>query len=456
MSLAGIFDRVIVIGTMVILCVLLAFAAFTFERSSQMDVSRSNEVVFASSRLINNFDALRFAAKQATLKDPALSTEDLSNRFIITHTRVQNFKKGEMQDETDPAIQKYIGQLDVVLKKISNTIEDPNCDNVCRGKIILSETQRAKRIVIKLRGRGLVLDSQMRRSVDEFNASTISRIFIGSIAFMAFTGVLAVYMTHKNHALRAQQIQLTESQHRLVEVGRYRAQFLAGMSHEFRTPLNAIKGFAQLITMLKADMPREKLLEYINDIEKSANDLEDTTNSILDLSKVDAGAFDLYEREVDLVEVIEDVKKQFGVSSNSKRLVLETPPNLTAYCDPTAIKRCVQNIVSNALKFSPDDTQIKIALKDFPQGIKIAVTDQGCGIPEEDIESVWKVYSRSSYTRVSDKQGSGLGLPIIKALIEAHGGTVKLESTVGVGTTVIVTLPPSRKLATKSALKDVA
>ncbi len=456
MSLAGIFDRVIVIGTMVSLCVLLAFAAFTFERSSQMDVSRSNEIVFASSRLINNFDALRFAAKQASLKDPTLSAEDLSNRFIITHTRVQNFKKGEMQDETDPVIQKYIGQLDVVLEKISQTIKDPSCDNVCRGEILLSETQRAKRIVIKLRGRGLVLDSKMRRSVDEFNAATISRIFIGSIAFMAFTGLLAVYMTHKNHVLRVQQIQLTESQHRLVEVGRYRAQFLAGMSHEFRTPLNAIKGFAQLITILKADMPREKLLEYITDIEKSANDLENTTNSILDLSKVDAGAFDLYEREVDLVELIEDVKKQFGVSSNSKRLVLETPLTVSAYCDPNAIKRCVQNIVSNALKFSPDDTQIKIALKDFPQGIKITVTDQGCGIPKEDIESVWKVYSRSSYTRVSDKQGSGLGLPIIKALIEAHGGTAKLESTVKVGTTVTLTLPPSRKYPAKKTLQNVA
>ena len=444
MSLESTFDRLLAVGSIIILCILLGFGAFTSNRTAQMDVSRSNELVFVSSRIMNNIDALRFVAVQAALEDPALTEEDFQRRYRITRARFDVFKNGELHAITDPAIQKYVGRLDKILTQISKTMADESCGTVCRGERLLVLTKRAKRIIAKLQGRGLIVDGRMRRAVDEFNQSTISRIFGSSLAFTAFAGILAFYMSQKNGALRAQKIELTESQHRLAEVGRYRGQFLAGMSHEFRTPLNAIKGFSQLILMLKGDMPRDKLLEYITDIEKSASDLEKMTNTILDLSKIDAGTFDLYEKNIDLVSVLKDVKKQFDVNMPGQTLVLNLPNKLWVYCDPSAIKRCVQNLVSNALKFSPEDSSITIAMSSSEDGIKIQITDQGCGIPEDDLDSVWQVYSRSSYTRDSDKQGTGLGLPIIKALIESHGGYAKLSSEVGVGTVVTLTLPAHR------------
>lgn len=443
-SLESTFDRLLAVGSIIILCILLGFGAFTSNRSAQMDVSRSNELVFVSSRIMNNIDALRFVAKQAALQDPELSVQDFNRRYRVTRARFQVFKKGELHAIADPAIQKYVGQLDKIIERMSTTMKDESCGTVCRGEALLVQTGLAKRVVAKLQGRGLIVDGRMRRAVDEFNASTISRIFASSLAFTAFACILAFCMAQKNGALRAQKLELTESQHRLTEVGRYRGQFLAGMSHEFRTPLNAIKGFSQLILMLKAEMPREKLLEYMVDIEKSASDLEEITNTILDLSKIDAGTFDLYEKNVDLVSVLKDAKKQFEVGLHGQRLVLDLPNTLTAYCDPSAIKRSVQNLISNALKFSAEESRITIAMSASKDGVEIKVADQGCGIPEEELDSVWKVYSRSSYTRGSDKQGSGLGLPIIKALIEAHGGQAELQSKVGEGTVVTLTLPAHR------------
>ena len=450
------FDRLLAFGSIIILSLLLGFGAFTSSRSAQMDVSRSNELVFVSSRIMNNIDALRFVAKQAALNDPALAEGDLLRRYLVTRSRIGIFNKGELHEISDPAIQKYIGQLAGILNNISTVMNDAQCDSACRGERLLKETHLAKRVVAKLQGRGLIVDGRMRRTVDEFNASTISRIFASSLAFTAFACILAFYMAQKNGALRAQKMQLTESQRRLVEVGRYRGQFLAGMSHEFRTPLNAIKGFSQLILMLKADMPREKLLEYLSDIEKSAVDLETMTNSILDLSKIDAGKFDLFEETTELVNVLNDVKKQFGVGLPLRRLKFDLPESMNVYCDPAAIKRCVQNLVSNALKFSADDTRVIVAASISPEGLQIKVTDQGCGIPQDDLDSVWKVYSRSSYTRGSDKQGTGLGLPIIKALIDSHGGTATLRSEVGVGTVVTLTLPKHRLRNRNSDIKLAA
>jgi len=442
--LEGTFERLLIFGSILILGALLTFGTITANRTAQMDVSSSNELVYESSRAMNSVDAIRFVANQAVLGDPELSEKELDTRVAILRTRLQNFENGIVRGIDDAQVQKHIRKLSEIMKRIDVIMLRADCDSACRGNAFLEEGRLAKRELAKLQGRGLIVDGQMRRAVDELNASTIRRIFASSLAFMAFAGLVVMVVALKNRELQKQKTQLTESQKRLVEVGLYRAQFLAGMSHEFRTPLNAIKGFSQFILMVKGEMPREKLLEYITDIEKSAIDLEETTNSVLDLSKIDAGTLDLYEKTVDLVEIVEDVRKQLGIGKGSSRIVLKTPATLPLLCDPTAIKRCVQNLISNALKFSPDDTSVTVSVRKLSKGVQIQVTDRGSGIPDSDLQTVWNVYSRSSYTRHSDKQGSGLGLPIVKALIQEHGGQAILESQIGVGTVVTLTLPTSR------------
>ena len=454
MALEGTFERLLVFGSILILCALLVFGITTAHRSAEMDVASSNELVFASSRGMNTIDAIRFAAKRAELGDPTLSETALAERLDIARSRLQNFQQGELHKIDDDKILKHVGKLDAIFERIDAIMNDPNCNQSCQGTKLLEETRLAKRAFAKVQARGLIVDGKMRRAVNKLNASTIQRIFTGSLAFMAFAGFVVFIVAMKNRQLQRQKAELTESQHRLVEVGLYRTQFLAGMSHEFRTPLNAIKGFSQFILMVKGEMPREQLLEYMTDIEKSAVDLEGTTNTVLDLSKIDAGTFDLNEETFDLIEIVRDVEKQFSVSSDGSRVVLNVPETMPVFCDPTAIKRCIQNLVSNALKFSPAHSQVTIKIAEVTNGLQIEVTDQGCGVPKSDLKSIWQVYSRSSYTRYSDKQGSGLGLPIIKALIERHGGQAKLESKVGVGTIATLTLPSTRiRPVNKPALK---
>jgi len=435
---------------------MLSLGVITADRSADIDVTRSNEVVYASSRAMNNVDAMRFVAKQAALGDPALRDGELARRFSIARARLQGFKQGEMHQINDGKVQKYLGNLEKIFSRIDEVMSDPDCDITCRGTRLLQETKFAKRELAKLQGRGLVVDGRMRRAVAKHNTTTIRRIFGASIVFMMFLGFIALYTTRKNRELHRQKTRLTESQQRLLEVGLYRAQFLAGMSHEFRTPLNAIKGFSQFILMMKAEMPRERMMEYMEDIEKSALDLEETTNSVLDLSKIDAGTFDLYERTVDVVEIVEDVHKQFEMGLGGERIILQLPKCQLVYCDPTAIKRCVQNLISNSLKFSQENTEVEVRVTKILDGLEISVTDNGSGIPIEDLESVWQVYSRSSYTRHSDKQGSGLGLPIIKALINAHGGKAHLTSLLGVGTSVTLTLPADRLRPAKADISEAA
>lgn len=444
MSSGRTFDRLLVVGSVLILCTLLGFGIWTAKKSSQANVSQALELLYTSSRALNEFDRLRLAAMRASLDDPALGSDGLADAFAMAKTWVEVFHSGEIENVNDPAVIRFSSKITGIFTRIEAVMADPSCDTACRGQKLLKLTKRGKREAAKLQGRGLILDRQTRHSLSSLNAQTLQLIFAGGLAFMAFTALLAFSMGRKNRELRRQRLRLIESQHRLEEIGHFRAQFLAGMSHEFRTPLNAIQGFSQFILMMKDKMPLDQMLDYIKDIESSANDLVSITNSVLDLSKIDSGSFDLYEETADLVELVWDVKRQFCEDHEAMRIKIDAPETLGFYCDTTAIKRCVQNAVANSIKFSPPDSIIDIRVSVADAGVMLRISDSGCGIPKGELEAVWQVYSRSSYTRGSDKQGSGLGLPIIKALIEAHGGEVMLDSEIDVGTVMTLTLPATR------------
>jgi len=224
--LEGTFERLLIFGSILILGALLTFGTITANRTAQMDVSSSNELVYESSRAMNSVDAIRFVANQAVLGDPELSEEVLATRVAILRTRLQNFENGIVRGIDDAQVQKHIRKLSEIMKRIDVIMLRADCDSACRGNAFLEEGRLAKRELAKLQGRGLIVDGQMRRAVDELNASTIRRIFASSLAFMAFAGLVVMVVALKNRELQKQKTQLTESQKRLVEVGLYRAQFL--------------------------------------------------------------------------------------------------------------------------------------------------------------------------------------------------------------------------------------
>jgi PAS domain S-box-containing protein len=230
---------------------------------------------------------------------------------------------------------------------------------------------------------------------------------------------------------------------------RAKSQFLANMSHELRTPLNAIIGFSEVIRdQMYGAVGSAKYLRYAADIRESGGHLLGIVNSILDMSKIEAGIFELNDGPCDIGELIEAAARMVEERAQQSGVVLEqqVEPGLPPInADERVLKQVILNLLSNAVKFTGTGGRVTIAASRGPGGgLRVQVTDTGIGIPEDDLANVFDRFSQveNSYTRKFG--GTGLGLHLTKKLIELHGGTIEIASREGTGTTVTVTLPSSR------------
>jgi signal transduction histidine kinase len=232
---------------------------------------------------------------------------------------------------------------------------------------------------------------------------------------------------------------------------RAKSEFLANLSHELRTPLNAILGFSEIMkNEILGSLGVEQYKEYIRDIHESGTYLLDVINDILDISKVETGNLELAESEVDLAEAISKSIRlvQERARDAGVKLVVKAGKKLPLICaDERMVKQCLVNLMSNAVKFTPEKGTIETRVK-RPKGggLCVSVADTGIGISEEDFDRVLSPFGQVESAYSGTYEGTGLGLPITKALIELHGGTLALESVVGVGTTVTLSFPKERVL----------
>ena len=234
---------------------------------------------------------------------------------------------------------------------------------------------------------------------------------------------------------------------------RAKSQFLANMSHELRTPLNAILGFSEMIGNNVAHGDASKDHEYAGLIHGSGHHLLTLINDILDLAKIEAGGFTLRETEVDLDRMIDDalVLMAPNATSGGCALTKDVAPGLPKLlADERAIKQILLNLASNAVKFTRPGGTVSVFARSEPDGcIALGVRDTGVGIAQEDQTRVFESFGQGRHDIKTADKGTGLGLPIVKGLAEAHGGGVVLQSAVGVGTIVTVRFPAKRMLAAK-------
>ena len=225
--------------------------------------------------------------------------------------------------------------------------------------------------------------------------------------------------------------------------------FLASMSHELRTPLNSIIGFAQMLgSEVFGPLGSDKYREYAGDIGKSGTHLLNVIKDLLDVSKIEAGATELVEEEVDIYETIGScaVMVQERAANGGVELVNEVPSGLPAlFVDPTQLKQIFLNLLINAIKFTAVDGRVTVAA-DIGEDrcLAVTVTDTGIGIAAEDIPRVLEPFGQVGDVMTRSHDGTGLGLPLAKSMVELHGGTFDLQSQVGVGTTVTVRFPAAR------------
>lgn len=225
-----------------------------------------------------------------------------------------------------------------------------------------------------------------------------------------------------------------------------KSEFLANMSHELRTPLNAIIGFSDLIeTMVPNDPKTAKSIEYAGLINQAGKHLLEVISDILDISKIESGTFalDLFPEPVaPLVQsCLELVKPR--MLEKKQTLLVKLPPDIPAVmADKRRLKQVLINILSNAHKFTPERGRIVVTAGNGGDGtVIIAVQDTGIGMTDEQLAIALKPFGQVDSSRARAQEGTGLGLPISKSIIEKHGGRLVITSSANVGTTVAFTLP---------------
>jgi signal transduction histidine kinase len=251
------------------------------------------------------------------------------------------------------------------------------------------------------------------------------------------------------------ELELIRAKEKAETASRAKSEFLANMSHELRTPLNAIIGFAEIIKKRTFGAASERYVEYAGDIHNSGTHLLGLINDILNLSKLEAGKFQLQEENVDLELAIAACTNLIEVAAREANIRLSVtldPEALTIRADDRRLRQVLINLLSNAVKFTPDGGSVSVRSFRRNGGLAISVSDTGIGMAPENIPKALAPFDQIERKVRRKQEGTGLGLPIAKQLVELHGGTLSIESTVDVGTTVTFLLPPSRMVAKRAEL----
>jgi two-component system cell cycle sensor histidine kinase PleC len=308
-------------------------------------------------------------------------------------------------------------------------------------------------------GTALVLTPLQNSSAVYHGIAVLAVLYIGYMLFMS----RQIFITARNmlllryekndliDALARSKAESDRAREHAEAASRAKSQFLANMSHELRTPLNAILGFSEMITSRVFVRNMEKHYEYAGLIHDSGRHLLTLINDILDLAKIEAGSWTLREAELDVSAVVTEAVSMVRPRAEAAGCLLDLEiagglPHLRG--DERALKQVLLNLLSNAIKFTPGGGNVIVFAK-LAQGggVILGVSDTGVGIGPEDQERVFQNFGQGRHDVVTADKGTGLGLPIVKGLVEAHGGRIELLSTVGEGTTVIVELPADRVVA---------
>lgn len=251
-----------------------------------------------------------------------------------------------------------------------------------------------------------------------------------------------------------------EARQNAEDASKAKSQFLATMSHELRTPLNAILGFSEVISNeILGPIGNPSYKEYVQDIHSSGQHLLGLINEILDLSRVEAGRYTLNEEAVDLTRVANECLSTVRLRAETKgiRLAGEFEPGLPAlWGDERALRQIILNLLSNAVKFTPKGGTIALKVGWTAGGGQYAsIRDNGPGIPQNEIPTVLSSFGQGSNAIKNAEQGTGLGLPIVQALVKLHDGQFELISRQGQGTETIAIFPHTRVLEVMPALDMV-
>ena len=292
----------------------------------------------------------------------------------------------------------------------------------------------------------LMLNREISRRVEHAVAleQESEKVHIERAALLAITDELA----KERVKLRRSNKELALARRRAEEANRAKSIFLANMSHELRTPLNAVLGFSEIIRDRLFGNDPERYADYAADIHRSGSHLLNIVNDILDVTRIDAGKFELREEKVRLAELLDGsllaVEPQAAKGGIS--LKLRAPEACaTIHGDKTKLKQIIINLLSNAIKFTPSNGSVELSARaEADGGLTVAVRDTGIGMASHEIRDAVQLFGQVDNSLSRRYDGAGLGLPLAIQLAELHGGTLTVDSAPGRGTTVTVRFPGER------------
>jgi PAS domain S-box-containing protein len=343
---------------------------------------------------------------------------------------------------SNPAFQEYMGlSEEEIIGKTTGEIVDPCLAGKCKAT---DENLLA--------GLGKQSFEEEVRLADGSKRNIIFNKDIFRDANQNTIGIVGVMtdITDKLEAVKLKQsiIENKKKIDEIIENDKIKTEFFSNVSHEFRTPLNVILGSLQLIELyLTANqyaVSREKVIKKVAVLKQNSYRLLRLVNNLIDISRIDAKAFEMHFRNYDIISLIRNITLSVAVFTGNEGIdvTFETDiDNKMMACDDEKIERVLLNLLSNAIKFTPKGGKISVGIFNKPDGLCIKVEDNGIGIPADKQDQIFQRFCQIDRIFTRQHEGSGVGLNLVKSLVELHGGTITFVSKVGIGTSFVIYLP---------------
>lgn len=318
--------------------------------------------------------------------------------------------------------------------------------NEARRELLNSQFEQFQSSITDLRSSlETMLAKQRAEAALEEAQQAYTRLAIALAALIAVGAIVLLMMQQRHNRALKRSMQQAEM------ANQAKSEFLANMSHELRTPLNAILGFSEMMEhQVFGKLGAPQYDEYVGHINESGKLLLDIINDILDLSKVESGRLILKEQPINIADLFDDISTLMTPRASAKnvKITLQCPADLPIlHGDRRLFKQILLNVVGNAVKFTNRDGTIQLDAEVNQAGsIVVKVRDNGIGMTAEELEVALTPFGQAGSTMTRSHEGTGLGLPLVKSLMELHGGMLELASEKGVGTTVTMLFPAARTL----------
>jgi PAS domain S-box-containing protein len=386
---------------------------------------------------------LRIMRDITAIKLRELQFSDLAQRNAVLASTVASVTSGVVICDATQADQPIVFANTAFTRITGYTAAEAmgrNCRFLQGRDTDREQVERMRRAIATGRAITVILRNYRKDGRTFWNEMNISPLHDESGRLIHFVGILQ----DATNRIRTEE-NLREAKDQAEVANRSKSEFLAKMSHELRTPLNAILGFTEIMQLeMFGPMGAPQYHVYAKDVHDSGQHLLNLINDILDLSKIEAGRMELFPEAVVARDVFDASLRLVNGRAQTGGVTLhsELPPHLPRiWVDPRAAQQMLTNLLTNAVKFTPKGGRVALTARLDGDQVEISVADTGIGIAPRDIAKVLEPFGQADNPNSRRQQGTGLGLPIVKALVEQSGGSFKLDSKVDAGTTITLRLP---------------